>query len=313
MDAVELIARFALAAAFLVAGLAKLADRPGSRAALEGFGLPETAGNSGSGRPAVAELVTAVLLIPASTATIGAASALVLLLGFCAGIARSMARGEAPDCHCFGQLHSEPVGWPTLLRNLALVAVAAVVLAEGLDGSSTAPFAWMGDVSAAGLVADRRRIGDPRDPRLAASVLMGMLRRHGALLLRVEALEAAVVKYGIVVEGVGADGREAEGLPVGVDAPAFTLPGVHGETTTLDSLLSNGKPVLLVSPIPVVCPVPLCFRMSPNGSGIYRARSRSRSSLGAASTTTAPRLPSTAPRGCSSNRRTRSPRCMRLS
>ena len=41
MDAVELIARFVLAVVFLVAGVAKLADRPGTRAALEGFGLPE--------------------------------------------------------------------------------------------------------------------------------------------------------------------------------------------------------------------------------------------------------------------------------
>ena len=208
-----------------MAGLAKLADRPGSRTALEGFGLPDRLAIPGAIALPVAELVTAVLLIPATTATIGAASALVLLLGFCAGISRSMARGEAPDCHCFGQLHSEPVGPPTLLRNLALLALATLVFALGLDGSSTAPLAWTDDVSGAALVAIGGALAILAILAVAASVLMGLVRRHGALLLRVEALEAAVAEHGIVVEGPAADGGKAEGLPVGVEAPAFTASG----------------------------------------------------------------------------------------
>lgn len=40
MDAVLLVARVVLAAVFAVAGLAKLADRAGSRRAVTGFGLP---------------------------------------------------------------------------------------------------------------------------------------------------------------------------------------------------------------------------------------------------------------------------------
>src|SRR4051794_29182842 len=110
MDALELIARFVLFAVFAVAGLTKLADRPGSREALVAFGVPERLASPGAAALPVAELAVAVLLIPAATAAIGAVGALVLLLGFCAGIVRSMIRGEAPDCHCFGQLHSEPVG-----------------------------------------------------------------------------------------------------------------------------------------------------------------------------------------------------------
>ena len=211
MDAVELIARFALAAVFLVAGLAKLADRPGSRAALEGFGLPDRLAIPGAIALPVAELATAVLLIPATTATIGAASALVLLLGFCAGISRSMARGEAPDCHCFGQLHSEPVGLPTLLRNLALLALAALVLALG--STDPAPPPSHGRMTSA--APDWSAIGGALAIlailAVAASVLMGLLRRHGALLLRVEALEAAVAEHGIVVEVPAADGARGRG------------------------------------------------------------------------------------------------------
>ena len=39
-----------------------------------------------------------------------AAIVAALLLAFVGGIAFNMARGNAPDCHCFGQLHSEPAG-----------------------------------------------------------------------------------------------------------------------------------------------------------------------------------------------------------
>jgi hypothetical protein len=42
-----------------------------------------------------------------------------------------MARGEAPDCHCFGQLHSESAGWRTLARNGLLAAIAGFVVLAG--------------------------------------------------------------------------------------------------------------------------------------------------------------------------------------
>src|SRR5688500_2269837 len=100
MEALELIARFVLAAVFAVAGLTKLADRPGSREALVAFGVPERLASPGAVALPIAELAVAVLLVPAATATVGAAGALALLLAFCAGIARSMIRGESPDCHC---------------------------------------------------------------------------------------------------------------------------------------------------------------------------------------------------------------------
>jgi hypothetical protein len=46
-------------------------------------------------------------------------------------------RGEAPDCHCFGQLHSAPAGPKTLARNGALFTLAAFVAAGG-DPAATA-------------------------------------------------------------------------------------------------------------------------------------------------------------------------------
>jgi peroxiredoxin len=244
MDAFELIARFALAAVFAVAGLAKLADLPGSRQALVGFGVPELLARPGAIALPVAELAVAVLLIPAATAAIGAAGALVLLLGFCAGIARSMARGEAPDCHCFGQLHSEPVGWPTLIRNLALAAVAGFVLAVTVGGNAEPPFAWIGNLDGAGVVALAGGLALLGLLAAAATFATAMLRQHGRLLLRIDALEEALRRHGIPVEA--AIPAQVDGLPIGSPAPAFTLPGVHGETITLEALLAAEKPVMLV-------------------------------------------------------------------
>jgi hypothetical protein len=36
---------------------------------------------------------------------------LALLVLFIVAIAVTLARGRKPDCHCFGQLHSKPIGW----------------------------------------------------------------------------------------------------------------------------------------------------------------------------------------------------------
>jgi uncharacterized membrane protein YphA (DoxX/SURF4 family) len=128
LDAALLAARLLLAAVFAVAGAAKLADLAGSRSAVAGFGVPERLARPLGTLLPFAELAVAVALLPAASARAGATGALVLLLGFSAGIARSIARGESPDCHCFGQLHSEPAGPRTLARNFALAVVAAFVV-----------------------------------------------------------------------------------------------------------------------------------------------------------------------------------------
>ncbi len=113
MDLALLTARLLLAAVFAVAGIAKLLDRDGSRQALIGFGVPERLAPPLAILLPLAELIVAVALLPLVFAWWGAIGALALLGLFVVGIAISMARGEAPDCHCFGQIHSEPlVGQP---------------------------------------------------------------------------------------------------------------------------------------------------------------------------------------------------------
>jgi peroxiredoxin len=75
--------------------------------------------------------------------------------------------------------------------------------------------------------------------------LVHLLRQNGRLLVRLEALEATLASGGSVATSEnGTPIHQAEGLPVGSEAPDFSLSGLHGETLTLDALRSSGKPVM---------------------------------------------------------------------
>ena len=239
-----LVARLLLASVFVVAGAAKLADRNGSRQAIINFGVPTALATPLGTVLPLAELAVAVALVPAATAWWGAVGALGLLLLFVVGIGVNLARGRQPDCHCFGQLHSAPAGPKTLARNGALAAVAAFVVWQGRDGAGPSALGWMGELTAAQLIA--LILGLVALALLAGQwwFLLHLLRQNGRLLVRVEALEARLGVDAAAPSGNGA--QPAAGLPVGSQAPPFSLEGLHGETLTLGSLRSSGKPVMLI-------------------------------------------------------------------
>src|SRR5215216_5033725 len=246
MDAALLIARLVLAALFSLAGVAKLSDLKGSRRAIIDFGVPSAiAAPLGLLLP-LAELAIAATLLPASTAWWGAMGALALLSVFVVGITYNLARGRKPDCHCFGQLHSAPAGWKTLARNGVLAVVAAFVLWAGYDGGAgPSALSWLGAVSTAQLLI---LLGGILVLALLAGqwwFLVHLLRQNGRLLVRLEAVEASIATGGSVAPSQnGTPVRQAEGLPVGSEAPDFNLSGLHGETLTLEALRSSDKPVM---------------------------------------------------------------------
>jgi thiol-disulfide isomerase/thioredoxin/uncharacterized membrane protein YphA (DoxX/SURF4 family) len=251
MDATLLIARLVLAAVFTLAGVAKLSDLKGSRKAIIDFGLPAVLASPLALLLPVAELGVAAALIPASSAWWGALGALGLLLLFVVGISINLARGRTPECHCFGQLHSAPAGWRTLARNGVLAAIAGFVLWAGYEGGGAGPSAisWLGALSAAQLLA---LLGGVVVLSLSAGqwwFLVHLLRQNGRLLVRLEAVEATLAEGGSVV-GASQNGthvhQEAEGLPVGSEAPNFSLSGLYGESLTLEALRSSGKTVMML-------------------------------------------------------------------
>src|SRR5262249_44427242 len=113
-----------LAAIFAVAGIAKLRDRSSTRRALIGFGAPIFGARTLAVVLPIAEVMVSVALLPTITARTGALGALLLLSIFTVAVATSLARGRAPQCQCFGQLHSAPASWKTICRNVALCGLA---------------------------------------------------------------------------------------------------------------------------------------------------------------------------------------------
>jgi thiol-disulfide isomerase/thioredoxin len=240
MGTAALVARLLLAAVFVIAAAGKLLDVAASRKALVDFGVPRSIANPGGVVLPLAELATAVALLIRPSAPWGAAAALVLLAGFIAGMSRALARGEAPDCHCFGTIHSEPVGRSQIARNVALGAVAVVALVAGpgpaINGWSSAHGASQGVVA--------------------------------GLAVAVVALVGSAVHFwneNRRLRSEVADAQEAiraipPGLPAGSLAPSFAIPaGAEGELT-LEALRAGGRPIVLIFTRPGCGP---CATLSP--------------------------------------------------
>ncbi len=264
MSGVLLAIRIVLAAVLAVAGVAKLADRAGAREAVTGFGVAEPLAGAVAAVLPLIELAAAVLLIPSATARAGSGLALVLMLAFSGAIARSIARGEAPDCHCFGAIHSEPAGPRTLIRNLALAALAAVALAGGAGTSATA---WAAALSAGWVTAVVLGVALAGVVTGGGAFALRLLRRHGELLLRIDTLEQAMNAGGVAVPA--AEPAPTAGLALGSVAPEFALPDVTGAEVTLASLLAAGDPLLVLFTDPGCGP---CSAMLPRVAAWQRER-----------------------------------------
>ena len=243
MGTALLIARLALAGVFAAAGVAKLADREGSRRAASDFGVPQALAGLVALALPVAELAVALFLLPAASAPWAAAGALVLLLAFAVAIGVSVARGRAPDCHCFGQLHSEPAGWRTLARNLALAALAGfVTFVAWRDDAGTSASSWIGRLDTSGRAAVGAAAAATVLALAAAWLALQALRGQGRLLVRLERLEAAIASDGLV----DLSAEQEPGLAIGSPAPGFSVPTTDGDEVTLAGLIAAAKPVVLL-------------------------------------------------------------------
>jgi peroxiredoxin len=241
-----LLARVLLALVFSVAGVAKLSDRAGSRQAVRDFGLPDWLAGPLSILLPLVELGVALALLPAATAWWGALGALSLLVVFVIAISVNLLRGRRPACHCFGQLHSEPVGWTTLVRNVVLAVVAGGLVVNGPAGVGPSALDWLGGLEPrelAVLVGGLAAVG-----LLAAEawLLLQLVAQNGRLLLKLDALDAQLQTGNAAPTPAPAPPPPAGGLPVGSRAPDFNLPGLYGETLTLGALRAAGQPVVLL-------------------------------------------------------------------
>lgn len=242
MDVLLVLVRLVLAGVFGLAAVTKLADLPGSRTAMRNFGIPERYAGPAGLALSLVEFAVAILLLPLATAWWAALIGLGLMLAFIAGISYNLAQGRTPDCHCFGQVYSEPVGKSTLLRNAIFAALAGLLVAQGPDEQGASLVGWLGDLSGAegvllgvGVLVLAGIVG-------IGWLLVQLMQQNGRLLLRVEALEGARGP-----ESVSAQPAAPEaGLAIGTPAPAFNLASTDGETVTLQKLQEGGRRVMLV-------------------------------------------------------------------
>jgi peroxiredoxin len=219
MNDALVIARLFLAAVFIVAGVAKLSDRPGTRQALTDFDVPPSFARPLLFLLPAAEIAVATALMFPTTARWGAAGSLVLLALFVVGLTRALRRGEAPDCHCFGQLHSKPASWATVARNAVLAIPAGYVTLAGPGPSLSS---WVAST-------------DTTDLWLIAMASLATLATAASILLWRDNRRLRLTN------------GQATPAPrqIGALAPQFSLPSAEGRVVSLQDLLADNCACLL--------------------------------------------------------------------
>jgi len=225
MISVLLLGRLVLCGVFLAAGLSKLRDLAGSRQSLIDFGLTLALAKPFSILLPMCELIVAIGMLLASFAWISAVGALVLLVLLILAIVVTLARGRKPDCHCFGQLHSKPIGWDLVGRNAALTIVAALVIRGGPRQPS-----FGGGIHASTPVLTALLLAVVALLIFQTWLIFQLIQQGGRVLLRLDALEKQA--GGSVAEQPVAP----PGLPVGETAPEFELEDVEGHSVSLKQL-----------------------------------------------------------------------------
>lgn len=250
METLLLLIRLVLFAIFALAGVGKFLDLDGSEKAVKDFGVPENLAKPFSVLLPAGEILIALLLLSAATSWFGALFGFLLMLIFIGGMLYQMAQGNAPDCHCFGQIHSEPVSRKSLIRNGVFAFLAFVLVVSGRDNQGAGIFDSTGNSSegnSMSVILGLATVG-----LLAAAVyfLKTISEQQTQIMRRIEILELTSHEGG---------GRETtrenlsnphDGLPIGAPAPDFELPNVEGRNVAFEHLLAQAKPMLFffVSP-----------------------------------------------------------------
>jgi peroxiredoxin len=264
------LARLVLFAVFIVAGATKLLDQPGTRKALVGFGVPDALSKPAGMALPVAEVAIGLAFLPQATAWPAAFAAIGLLCIFVVVIGINLAKGRKPDCHCFGQIHSAPIGSSTLVLNGVFLAVAAVIVVDGMiDAPLPSLIAWAAELRPiewvglfGGLLGLAMLAG-------IGALVWQMLAQQGRVLLRLELLEARMTGEAAPSEAAAAidvfdPATMGPGLPVGSEAPAFDSATLDGRTLSLGDLLAAKKPALLFFADPQCGP---CDALMPDIAG----------------------------------------------
>ncbi len=238
MELVLLLIRIFLFAVFAVAGIGKLLDLEGSEKAVKAFGTPKNYAKFFAYALPFAEIVFAVCLLFVGTSWIGAIGALILLLSFIGGMISQIRQGNAPDCHCFGAIHSEPVSVKSLVRNIVFAVLAIVLIASGKFNQGLS----LADLSNEMLLQV-----------IFGFTILGLLIWAVSFLKKISEQQNQIMRRIEVLEIISNDGATTErenlanpleGLPIGAPVPDFVLPNLNGKEVAFEHLLMQAKPIL---------------------------------------------------------------------
>lgn len=245
MDIFLLLIRLLLAAVFLLAGIGKLLDRQGSEEALRSFDVPAPLVKPAAAVLPWAEIALAVILLFNSISWFGAIAGAALLAAFSAAMLRQISKGNAPDCHCFGQIHSEPVGARSLIRNGLFMLLALVLVISGPEAQGMDP---------RGRGAGTEIYGTDMGFILWAA-LTGLLVPIIFILKKISDQQSQIIRRLEILEVISAEGRELtretlgdpnSGLPIGSPLPAFGVRKPGDRAARTDGMLTPGRPALLL-------------------------------------------------------------------
>jgi peroxiredoxin len=254
MDIILLLVRIVLFGIFFLAALGKFFDLTGAEKAMKEFGVPERFAGPFAAALALAEATVALLFLFVTTSWFGAIGGLALLFGFIVGMIWQMAKGKTPDCHCFGQVHSEPIGKKSLIRNSLFAVLASFLVFQGANGQG---------VELGNRTSDTILLVVLLMVAVVAIIIAVYVKkifdRQSQILRRLEIIEL------FAHEGTPQERNDAgdptDGIPIGSPFPDFELPNTDGRVVTLDHILGRSKPVLLFFVSPTCDP---CAAMLPD-------------------------------------------------
>ncbi len=243
MEFALLLTRLILFAVFSFAAIGKLLDLRGSEKAVKDFGTPDEFAKTFAILLPVAEIIFAFCFLFVSTSWVGAIGGLILLLTFSGGMLWQMSQGNAPDCHCFGQIHSEPVSRKTLIRNIIFSLLALFLVTQGREGQGY-------NLADDGSSSMQLILIFLLVPLVVAALfyLKKVLDGQAEILRRINVME--------ILSGDGATlersdaGSPHDGLPIGAPFPDFELTDMSNRPANLSTTLKGGRPAvfLFVSP-----------------------------------------------------------------
>ncbi|HQZ82915.1 MAG TPA: redoxin domain-containing protein, partial [Pyrinomonadaceae bacterium] len=232
MDLFILILRLIFAGVFATAAIAKASDIEGSRRSLKGYGIPESTTLVFSVWLIAVEFILSVGFVFVSTAWGAAVASVILLAVFTGVVTYQLLRGNRQNCHCFGQLMSEPTGSGAIVRNLVLLAGVAFLAYRGTAGQGAA-YSELSRIDVAIIL----------EVAIFAAVLLCFVTLRRMIL-------DAQVEFSVEHDHDHAEverdaGALTDTLPIGAEAPRFTLRSTDGSEVSLQSLIDEDYPILL--------------------------------------------------------------------